>query len=581
MCIVLLVWGSACTLSAAQAGEWVWVSGSPHTGPTQAGPEPGPPGVFGTLGAPGKGNHPGARQNASAWTDKNGNLWLFGGGDENDEIRLNDLWMFDQATREWTWFWGSSDPGCKGCDLPVVYGTLGTPDPANSPGVRNSSASWTDADGNFWLYGGANRHDDLWEFNPATREWTWMGGNSSVIPLGSCGTLGVADATNNPGFREFSAAWTDHAGNFWLFGGWGFVASGSSGSPSGDLNDLWMFDPSSGEWTMMSGACSTINEHGERGIPGAYGRMRDFDERNSPGSRENATAWTDHEGNLWLFGGHGSDANNTKGDLNDLWEFDISKGEWAWMSGSEFASDPALPSAQVAGQYGKLGKPATTNTPGARHSAAAWADNDGNLWLFGGSGVDAKGNEGNLNDLWRFNPTTLEWTWMDGSNAFVTRVVSGELCAGSKGNYGIASLPSSVPSTPGGRYGASTWVDRSGNFWLFGGLGLDADCRRGYLNDLWEYRFLPQAETPTFNIKEGTYYRAQYVAISDATPDSVIYYTLDGTEPTAKSVLYTAGFTLSRTTTVKAVALAAGYGSSEIRFATFVIGTKSASYPKN
>jgi hypothetical protein len=230
--------------------------------------------------------------------------------------------------------------------------------------------------------------------------------------------------------------------------------------------------------------------------------MGDFVERNSPGSRGNATTWTDHEGNLWLFGGNGSDSYNASGHLNDLWEFNISKGQWAWMGGSDSVADG---SHHADGVYGKLGKPAKQNRPGGRESASGWVDNAGNFWLFGGSGAASAGTAGLLNDLWRFDPHTLEWTWMGGSNTIETRTISGNLCVGRKGDYSVEGLPASVPNTPGARTGASTWTDREGNFWLFGGDGLDADCKFGFLNDLWEYRFLPEAEAPAFNIKAGVY----------------------------------------------------------------------------
>jgi hypothetical protein len=30
-------------------------------------------------------------------------------------------------------------------------------------------------------------------------------------------------------------------------------------------------------------------------------------------------------------------------------------------------------------------------------------------------------------------------------------------------------------------------MDASGNFWLFGGLGMDSTGTLGYLNDLWKF----------------------------------------------------------------------------------------------
>lgn len=42
--------------------------------------------------------------------------------------------------------------------------------------------------------------------------------------------------------------------------------------------------------------------------------------------------------------------------------------------------------------------------PGAREGAAAWTDNSGNLWLFGGYGYGADLFAGHLNDLWVYLP---------------------------------------------------------------------------------------------------------------------------------------------------------------------------------
>ena len=40
---------------------------------------------------------------------------------------------------------------------------------------------------------------------------------------------------------------------------------------------------------------------------------------------------------------------------------------------------------------------------------------------------------------------------------------------------------------PGGRWAAATTTDSSGNFWLFGGQGLDSAGKTGLLSDLWKY----------------------------------------------------------------------------------------------
>ena len=131
------------------------------------------------------------------------------------------------------------------------------------------------------------------------------------------------------------------------------------------------------------------------------------------------------------------------------------------------------------GIYGTLGVASASNVPGGREYAVSWTDSNGNFWLFGGMGYDSVGTLGfGLNDLWEFNPTTKMWTWVSGSNT-----VPG--ANGSQpGVYGTQGVPATT-NVPGGRFGAVSWIDSNGNFWLFGGNGQDAP--NGFLNDLWEF----------------------------------------------------------------------------------------------
>ena len=73
---------------------------------------------------------------------------------------------------------------------------------------------------------------------------------------------------------------------------------------------------------------------------------------------------------------------------------------------------------------------------------------------------------------------------------------------------------------------------------------------------------LPPAATPVISPATGTYSSAQTVTISDGTSGATIYYTVDGSQPTTSSTQYTSSFTVSSTTTVKAIATAANYSTS-------------------
>ena len=239
---------------------------------------------------------------------------------------------------------------------PGVYGTLGTPAPGNVPGGRYGAVSWTDSSGHLWLFGGYGvpsnwgvyELNDLWEFNPSTNEWAWMGGTGTIAGRsngepGVCGALGTPAPGNVPGGRDSAASWTDSSGHLWLFGGYGVDCNGNL---SWLLNDLWEFNPSSNEWAWMSGSSTVICFPSfDCGQPGVYGTLGTPAPGNVPGSREWAVTWTDNSGHLWLFGGDGFDANGNWAYLNDLWEFDPSLGkygEWAWMGGSSTANPPGV-----------------------------------------------------------------------------------------------------------------------------------------------------------------------------------------------------------------------------------------------
>lgn len=86
----------------------------------------------------------------------------------------------------------------------------------------------------------------------------------------------------------------------------------------------------------------------------------------------------------------------------------------------------------------------------------------------------------------------------------------------------------------------------------------------------------PVCATPTFNPAAGTYTEAQNVTISCATAGATIHYTLDGTNPTANSSVYTAPIVVSETTTVKAMAVKEGMTNSSVATAIYTIQSGSS-----
>jgi N-acetylneuraminic acid mutarotase len=387
----------------------------------------------------------------------------------------------------WTWMGGGSTvPACTNqvaCGQPGWYGTLQTPAATNIPEARWGSVTWTDNKGDFWMFGGAavqGSLNDLWEYNPATAQWAWIAGNSTVAysPTGGAGqpgvygTLGTPSATSKPGSRASAVGWKDKAGNLWLFGGWGLDGNGDVGY----LNDLWRFDLSTKQWTWMGGN-NTLTCNAASGEcwdqPGVYGTFGIPAAGNIPGGRSESTGWTDGHGNFWLYGGLGRDVLDDECYLDDLWEFDPSINEWTWRGG--YTQCPS-PLAGWPGVYSSQGVAAPENNPWSLYYASSWADNSGNLWLFGGTGEDLYADGWYLNDMWEFSLSSGEWAWMNGTSSGL-------------GAYGSMGAWSSA-NTPSGRASSAIWTDKDGNFWLLGGAGLASGSTSGagLLSDLWEFK---------------------------------------------------------------------------------------------
>ncbi len=431
--------------------EWTWLSGSNAVNQV---------GAYGTQGAAAPSNVPGARYGAASWLDSSGTLWLFEGyglDSTGSYGYLNDLWKYDPAGLEWTWVSGSKTKNQSG-----IYGTQGIAAPSNVPGARQSAVIWLDPNGTIWLFGGSgldSTHtfghlNDLWQYDPTTLEWTWVSGSNTQNQSGTYGTQGVAAPSNVPGARDSAVSWLDPSGTLWLFGGGGYDSAGNYGY----LNDLWQYDPATLEWTWVSGSNMIYQV-------GSYGTQGTAAPSNVPGARYGAVRWLDPSGTLWLFGGWGYDSVGNNGYLNDLWQYDPATLEWTWISGSHIITQNGI--------YGTQGTAAPSNVPGGRYQAVSWLDPSGKLWLFGGFGLGSSGYDSILNDLWKYDPLTLEWTWVSGSDMINPR--------GFYGTKGTAALS----NVPGARHQAVSWIDPSGNLWLFGGLGLDSAGKPGYLNDLW------------------------------------------------------------------------------------------------
>jgi hypothetical protein len=432
------------------------------------------------------------------------------GGPDTLDAAMNDMWVCDMSFGDFCQWQlvGGYDPTPVATVPPTTVGKQIIANaqsgfgPAGSPAPRLGATAWTDKSGNFWLFGGSDGSkflSDLWEYNPSSlNPGTYTSTEGVWISKGNLGLDQPGNYTTAPfpGSRTNAVTWVDASGNFWLFGGFGYDGQ----SVLGFLNDLWEY--TGGNWVFVSGG--NTNKANQNGIYGTQGTAAST---NMPGGRQEAAAWADANGNLWLFGGEGQDSiGTTNGILNDLWVYNIAGNQWTWVMGSNKANQtgayPAQPvtgavsTTTAAGTCGlaigdlPLSCQAVTLTgalPGSRWGSSAWIDAGGNLWLFGGWGQDSTGTNGNgaLNDLWVYTPNATAgqpgtWAWIKGSNT-----------GAQNGIYGDELFPYKTYEiyTPGGRSNGTHWVDSNKQLWLFGGLGYDSTSTtgNGHLNDMWRY----------------------------------------------------------------------------------------------
>jgi len=93
------------------------------------------------------------------------------------------------------------------------------------------------------------------------------------------------------------------------------------------------------------------------------------------------------------------------------------------------------------------------------------------------------------------------------------------------------------------------------------------------------YNFV--AATPSVSLAAGLYYTTQTVTLADASPGVTIYYTTDGTAPSANSTKYTGPITVTATETIEAIAVETGYFNSGVAAVhyNFIAAAPSFSLP--
>ncbi|MCB0737945.1 MAG: T9SS type A sorting domain-containing protein [Bacteroidetes bacterium] len=247
-----------------------------------------------------KNNIPGDRYFPVYW-QKDNNFFFFGGYTYNRI--LADLWMYNG--KKWVYTGSDTVENNK-----PRYGLQEVPDQKNSPGSRMASAQ-TMLNNSLLIYGGAttfhltslfDKRSHFWTMNNSN-QWIWKGGDRDTYSARCFYKQSHCDV--GPGSRSANSIWATPTQKMFLYGG--SLYGGHPIASSSLTSDLWVYE--NGNWHFVG---QSNSHHGEVGKS---------DSSNWPGYRSSAINWIDDDGNLWLFGGYGYDADSNLGYLNDLWKF--------------------------------------------------------------------------------------------------------------------------------------------------------------------------------------------------------------------------------------------------------------------
>jgi|GEM_PF-2069536 len=407
-------------------------------------------------------------------------------------------------SQQWNWVSGDSTLYAEG-----NYTSYWSNEELATPGSRDGSATWTDDEGNLWLFGGFGSDinnelgylGDLWKFDVATNKWMLVGGTTTRNTSSAFGLKGVPAASNMPSGRYLSLAWKDLSGNFWLYGGVENLQDNTFNLGVGTA-DLWKYDPVNGLWTFVKGRTEYVTDPPDLDL--CYGTMGVEATSNDPlpRSTQNNPTWTDDQGRLWFF------------NEGEVWRYNIATNCWTWMNGGTLQNGVFT---APHSRYGTKGIPDQQNHPGVRYYPAVFKGQDGNLWLYGGHYTGPQNDLdswGFHNDTWKYDLTANTWTWMHGDSTVNELATMGTIGQG-------------TPFTnPGGRGGASGWVDTAGDFWMFGGrlkIKQGTDYYPFFRNDLWKYS--PALNQWTWMKESGQYsqpglYGTKLIPADQNTPHS-------------------------------------------------------------
>jgi N-acetylneuraminic acid mutarotase len=471
--------------------QWAWIKGENTCCATP---------VFGTKGVEAIQNTPVIYTEGGpplSWLYQN-KLYVY----ENANQQINH-WQLNTFTNNWTWI--------KTTIQQPIYGNIGlNNNNLEKPGGRYGACTW-EHNGKMYMFGGQGNGifqygqstpvmNDLWEYEPITKQWHFISGSFMPKPYGEYGTINIASVSNYPGGR-FGAQVAKIGNKVYLFGGYGVDSNVdfTSGPHLGYLNDLWEYDLTTKLWTWLKGSAIVDNS-------GIYGTKGIANPLNTPGGRYDHVLQALNS-KIYLLGGTGIDGIGNSNPLNDVWEYDPQTNNWRWLKGDNLVAN--------IGNYGTINSPNITNEIPATQGSNSWVVNN-KLYVFGGYKSIANYSSFLSGDLWEYNPATNIWTWIKGPNDYVSH-------AGVYGTLGLAA----TNSNPGSRNLGFSFSSEN-KLYLFGGNGLDSSPSTisQNLNDLWEFNLTTKnwkwLKGPNIGGQDGVF-GTKGIASANNNPSATFY----------------------------------------------------------
>lgn len=187
---------------------------------------------------------------------------------------------------------------------------------------------------------------------------------------------------------------------------------------------------------------------------GTYGTPLVESASNLPGARTQAFyAYNPNNNCIYIFGGYGRDSAGTLNLLSDMWRYNITSQNFAYLSGSTLVND--------GGTVGGMGIFSSNFTPAARRSYGSnmvYLASSNSLYMFGGTTSNSV-SACIYNEFWQFSLSLNQWAFINGTVG----------CTISSSGYGT-KLVEDPSNSPTFRYGTFMFAIGS-QIYMYGGRG--------------------------------------------------------------------------------------------------------------